>query len=188
MQTSRPADDEAIVALYFARNERAIAETDRKYRKYLFVIAYNIVSDTEDSEECVSDTYLQTWNAIPPQRPKNLRAFLTKITRRLALDILRKKTARKRIPSEYLTSLSALDEYISLSDKAETDSLAEALNAFLRRLPEKTRCIFVSRYYCADSVETIAHYMKMSESAVYKSLSATKKALKKALEKEGFYL
>ncbi len=188
MQIPRPVSDEMIVSLYFDRNEHAITETDRKYRKYLFVIAYNITSDTEDSEECLSDTYLQTWNSIPPQRPKNLRAFLTKITRGLALDIHRKKTAAKRIPSEHLTSLSELDEYLSLPEEAEDDMLAEVLNHFLRRLPEKTRCIFVSRYYCADSVEHIAHYMKMSESAVYKSLAATKKALKKALEKEGFRL
>ena len=188
MQAPCASNDEAIISLYFDRNERAITETDKKYRKYLFVIAYNIVSDTGDSEECVSDTYLQTWNAIPPHRPKNLRAFLTKITRRLALDILRKRNAEKRIPNEYLTSLSELEEYLSPAEETESDALAEAFNGFLHKLPEKTRCIFVSRYYCADSVETIAHYMKMSESAVYKSLSATKKALKKALEKEGFRL
>jgi RNA polymerase sigma-70 factor (ECF subfamily) len=188
VQKSYTASDEAIISLYFDRDERAIAETDRKYRRHLFVIAYNIVSDAEDSEECVSDTYLQTWKAIPPHRPKHLRAFLTKITRRLALDIHRKKSAAKRIPNDYLISLSALDEYLSLPEEAATDALAEALNSFLRTLPEKTRCIFVSRYYCADSVETIAHYMKMSESAVYKSLESTKKALKKALAKEGFQL
>ncbi|MBQ8496153.1 MAG: sigma-70 family RNA polymerase sigma factor [Clostridia bacterium] len=182
------ASDENIIALYFDRDENAITLTDQKYRKYLFVIAYNIVSDTEDSEECLSDTYYQTWNAIPPHRPKNLRAFLTRITRRLALDILRKRNAGKRIPDEYLTSLHELDETLSLPADSDSDALAKTLNDFLRKLPEKTRCIFVSRYYCADSVETIAHYMKMSESAVYKNLQHTKKALKKALEKEGFQL
>lgn len=180
--------DEQIIALYFERDENAITLTDRKYRKYLFVIAYNIVADTEDSEECLSDTYYQTWNAIPPHRPKNFRAFLTKITRRLALDIIRKRNAGKRIPCEYLTSLHELDENLSLPEDADSDILAKIFNDFLRKLPEKTRCIFVSRYYCADSVETIAHYMKMSESAVYKSLQHTKKALKKVLEKEGFQL
>lgn len=180
--------DEQIIALYFDRDENAITLTDLKYRKYLFVIAYNIVSDTEDSEECLSDTYYQTWNAIPPHRPKNFRAFLTKITRRLALDIIRKRNAGKRIPCEYLTSLHELDENLALPEDADSAVLAKILNDFLRKLPEKTRCIFISRYYCADSVETIAHYMKISESTVYKHLQHTKKALKKALEKEGFRL
>lgn len=105
MQISYTASDEAIISLYFDRDERAIAETDRKYRRHLFVIAYNIVSDAEDSEECVSDTYLQTWNAIPPHRPKHLRAFLTKITRRLALDIHRKKI-RRQTHTERLSDLT----------------------------------------------------------------------------------
>lgn len=182
------ASDEKIVALYFDRDENAIIQTERKYKKHLFVIAYNITADVEDSKECLSDTYYHTWNAIPPHRPKNLRAFLTKITRRLALDILRKRNAEKRIPKENLTPLHELDESLSLPTDSDSDALAKVLNDFLRKLPEKTRCIFVSRYYCADSVETIAHYMKMSESAVYKNLQHTKKSLKKALEKEGFRL
>ena len=180
--------DEEIISLYFEKNETAIEETERKYGKYLFVIAYNIVSDAQDSEECVNDTYLHTWNAIPPKRPHHFRAFLTKTVRRLALDRERKKQAGKRIPCEYLMSLQELEDDIAISTENEAEHLGAVFNDFLRKLPEKSRCIFVSRYYCGDSVETIAHYMKISESAVYKNLTQTKRSLKKLLEKEGFQL
>ncbi len=180
--------DEEIISLYFEKKETAIEETERKYGKYLFVIAYNIVSDAQDSEECVNDTYLHVWNVIPPKYPHHFRAFLTKIVRRLALDTERKKWASKRIPCDYLISLQELEEDIAAPSETDAQRLSAVFNEFLRKLPEKSRCIFVSRYYCGDSVETIAHYMKISESAVYKNLTATKKSLKKLLEKEGFQI
>ena len=100
--------DEDIVALYFARNEKAISETDLKYGRYLFTIAYNIVHDRLDCEECLNDTYLGTWNAIPPHRPPVFQVFLSKIMRNTAVDKFRKTRASKRIPSELVVSLDLM--------------------------------------------------------------------------------
>ena len=101
--------DEQIIDLYFAREERAIKETDHKYGKYLFTIAYNIVQDTLDCEECLNDTYLNTWNRIPPTRPSIFHAFLSKIMRNIAVDRYRHNKAQKRAPSEMLLTLEELD-------------------------------------------------------------------------------
>ena len=105
--------DEAIIELFWQRDERAISVTDAKYRAYLFTIAQNIIYDTYDCDECLSDTYLRTWNKISPTRPRIFSAFLAKITRGLALDKFRRNTAEKRIPSELVVSLS---EHTALSD------------------------------------------------------------------------
>ena len=102
--------DEDIVALYFDRNESAIDETDKKYGKYLYTIAYNIIHDSMDCEECLDDTYLSTWNRIPPTRPKILKVFLSKIMRDVAVDRYRKDSAKKRVPSELTVSLEECDE------------------------------------------------------------------------------
>ena len=104
------AADETIVELYWARDERAIEETDRKYGAYLMTVAHRILQSREDSEECLNDTYLKTWNSIPPQRPNCLKAFLTKITRTIAIDRYRKERRQKRVPTECTLSLSELAE------------------------------------------------------------------------------
>ena len=152
--------DEAIVELFWSRDERAIAVTDAKYRTYLFTVAHNIIYDSYDCDECISDTYMRTWNKIPPTRPTVFSTFLAKITRGLALDKFRKNTAEKRIPSELVVSLSELDECLVAQETAyeglEASELARILNAFISSLSSSDEYIFICRYYYADKIALIA--------------------------------
>lgn len=185
-------EDFKIIELFFKRNENAISETEIKYGRYLSKIAYNILFDTEDSEECVNDTYMKAWNSIPPQQPEILSTFLGKITRHLAIDLFRKKHAEKRKNSEYALSLSELDECIpdkfSAEKEFEQKELSESINRFLASLSKENRDIFVCRYFYSDSIKEIASFFKSSESKIKSSIFRSRKALKEHLEKEGFYL
>ncbi len=182
--------DEQIVALYWDRNEDAIRETSQKYGAYLSKIAYNILSDLEDSKECVNDTYLKAWNSMPTHKPSVLSSYLGKIARQLSIDVFRKKRAQKRYASEYALSLSELGD--SFSDgsgpEQEVDAalLDEAISTFLRALPEEARDTFIGRYYFFDSLKDVAGYCGMPETRAKSMLYRTRQALKAYLEKEGF--
>ena len=183
--------DEEIVALYWERQESAITETDVKYGKYLYTIAMNILRDRMDAEECLNDTYLGTWNAIPPNRPTLLQVFLSKITRNIALGQIRKRRAEKRIPSEFVLSLQELDECVCVElgedEKYFMRCLGEMLNRFLRSLPERRLFVFVCRYYYSDSIESIARMLGLSENTVFRDLAKTRRELKECLMKEGYW-
>ena len=182
--------DEAIVELYWQRNEKAIEETDRKYGKYLFTIAYNIVHNHLDCEECVNDTYLGTWNRIPPSKPSVFQVFLSRITRNIAIDRFRKNTARKQVPSEMLLSLDELDECVtssSVENEQEIVEISRVLNTFLRGLTARREFIFVCRYYYSDSIVHIAKMLDVSEKTVQRALSEMRRELKEKLEGEGLY-
>lgn len=182
--------DNEIVELYWQRDESAIHETEKKYSRYLLKIAYNILSDWEDSRECVNDTYLGAWNTIPPQKPGVLSSYLGKIARRSAIDILRKKTCGRRRASEYAISLSELDECLPAGNITEQNAdvhlLAEAINKYLRTLPVEARDIFIGRYYYSDSIREVASYYRMSESKVKSMLYRIRIGLRAYLEEEGF--
>lgn len=181
--------DEEIVNLYWNRDEKAIKETDKKYGSYLYVIAYNIIHDRLDCEECVNDTYLGTWNRIPPTRPHVFQVFLTKIMRNIAIDRYRQKTATKRIPSEMTVSLEELGDALpaqgSVDEDYLVDQVAAILNAYLRTLSDKVQFAFVCRYYYADRIANIATMLGVSENTVYRYLNEAKEGLKKELEKGG---
>ena len=181
--------DEEIVGLYWARDEEAIMYTSQKYGKYLMKISYNVLSDYQDSEECVNDTYLRTWNLIPNNRPQVLSSFLGKITRSLAVDLYRKKHAKKRFASEFACSLSELSDTFSDGKTPEDDLnaqlLFDALQAFLRQLPQNSRNMFIGRYYFFDSIKEIADYCGVAEGTVKSSLHRTRQALKEYLLREG---
>ena len=182
--------DKEIIDLYWQRNEKAISETDRKYGKYLFTIAYNIVHDRLDCEECVNDTYLGTWNRIPPTRPNVFQVFLSKIIRNIAIDRYRKNSASRRIPSEMLVSLEELDECIPNSMSVEEEyavaELSKILNSFLRELSDRSEFVFVCRYYYADRISDISQMLHISENTVYRELSRMRQELQQRLEKEGY--
>jgi len=181
--------DEEIIALYWKREEKAISATDAKYGRYLYVIAYNILRNEQDSEECLNDTYLGTWNAIPPQRPTAFQVFLSKITRNISLGKFRKQTASKRIPPEMVVSLEELDECMAFEcgedEKYQIHVLSCALNKYLHTLSDRKLFIFVCRYYYSDPVLSIAKMLRMSESTVMRELAAIRHGLKEHLEKEG---
>jgi len=185
-------EDENIVALYLKRDEKAIRETADKYGSYLRTIALNILANTSDSEECVSDCYLKAWNAIPPERPQNLAAFLGKIVRRSAIDLLRRETRQKRGGSEYELSLDELDECVSgigcVESQAELRELSASINVWLRSLPQRTRDLFLCRYYYADSLKDAAAYCGISESSAKGILCRARQSLRNHLEKENYSL
>lgn len=182
--------DEQIIALYFARSEDAIKETDAKYGSYLLAIAENILHDKSTSAECLNDTYIAAWNAIPPQRPKLLRAFLATIMRRTAVSCYRASVRQKRIPPEFFEPLSDFEFMLTdgndVTDALEAKRLGEIISAFIRTLSERQMYIFMSRYYLARSIDEIAELLSCSRSTVNKEIAAIKCGLKDALEKEGF--
>ncbi len=182
--------DDEIVNLYWARNEEAIAATDRKYGGYLYTVAYNILHDPQDCEECRNDTYLRTWNTVPPNRPTRLSAYLTRIIRVISIDRYRERTRQKRVPSEMTISLEDLAETLASDAEREQESaeLARCISDYLASLPKRRRLIFVCRYYCADPPNSIAAMLGITSSAVYKELKKIKDGLRTHLEKEGFSL
>ncbi len=185
-------EDEKILDLYWARNEQAILATAEKYGAYCTTVAHNILGDAEDAAECVNDTYLRTWDAIPPAKPERLGTFLGKITRNLALDRYRRSTAQKRGGSEYPLALEELGDCLSGGDSTaqalDRRELAAAIDSFLAGLPAKKRNIFVSRYWYFDSIATIAARQDLSESNVSAILSRVRRSLKKHLTERGFDL
>ena len=185
-------EEKEIIELYWARSERAIRETAKKYGKFCHSIAYNILSSHPDSEECVNDTYLHTWNAIPPTRPENLPAFLGQITRNLALKRYERNRARKRGGGQVMLALEELAECIpapiGLEQQIEDRELARLLNQFLAGLSGENRKIFLRRYWELCTVKEIAALYGISESKVKMSLMRTRGKLKSYLEKEGIAL
>ncbi len=182
-------DDKEIVALYWERKEQAITESENKYGRYCFSIAYNILRSHEDSEECVNDTYVKAWNSIPPKRPEKLSVYLGKITRNIALDVLDKLSAKKRGSTEITLVLDEISECIPSprSTEKEIDNLAltENLNSFLKTLKSENRKIFLQRYWYMMSVREIARENFCTESKVKMSLMRTRENLRIFLEKEG---
>ena len=182
-------EDQGIVALFFDRSEQAIAETDKKYGAYCYAIAYNILACREDSQECVSDTYLAAWNTIPPKKPKLLNAFLGKITRHISIDRWRRLSAKKRGGGEVLLALEELGECAdgeSLEGVLARRELARILNTFLAALPETERNVFLCRYWYMDSIEAIGKVTGFSQSKVTSMLHRTRGKLRTVLSQEGY--
>ena len=183
-------EDHEIVSLYWERDERAIRETEKQYGRYLFKIAYHILGEREDSRECVNDTYLRAWNAIPPERPVFLSLYLGKIARTVSIDRFRARNRKKRRPTEYAASLSELEECISSGNTTEQYAdarlLADAVNRFLRAKSAEERGVFIGRYYFMDSVREIAFHYGISESKTKAMLHRLRAGLRLYLEKEGF--
>ena len=182
-------EDSEIIKQYFDRNETAITETAQKYDSYCYTIAFNVLGSEEDSKETVNDTYLETWNSIPPHRPTVFSAFIGKITRRLAISKWRKRTAEKRGGNEYKLSLDELSECVA--DKSNTEKKLEdkeitaLINSFLKELPETQRNVFICRYWYLNSVSSIAKEFRFSESKVKSMLMRTRQKLKERLTEEG---
>lgn len=182
--------DEQIIDLFFARDEEAIKNVDVKYGNYLHTIAVNILTDCEDCEECKNDTYLALWNNIPPDRPRNFKAYVAKIVRNISINRYKEKMRLKRVPSEYAVSLEELAECIP--DKNDVESIYDAkhlqqvVNSFALSLSHRKRYIFFCRYFCGDPVDVIAGSLQISGSMVFYELSHIRKQLKKVLEQEGF--
>lgn len=182
--------DEAIISLYWDGDRKAITETDFKYGKYLYTIIYNILHDKLDCEECLNDTYLGAWNAMPPARPQVLKAFLVTISRRIAIKRYHKLRQKGAVPSEMTVALAEVEDFIAENSSAEeafdAKQLGQIISRFVRSLPQRQRYIFISRYYAAEPIDTIAKELVLSRSMIHKELAAIRTALKETLESEGY--
>lgn len=181
-------EDNEIIELFWNRSENAIIETNKKYGNYCTYIANNILQNKEDSKECVNDTYLQTWNSIPPKRPNVLKLFLGKITRNLAINKYKAKNAKKR-DSNMEVVLEELEECIpnseNVEDTIEYNELVKYMNEFIENLSSEKRKIFLERYWYLNSIEDISVKNKISKSNVKTSLFRTRAELKKHLNERG---
>lgn len=185
-------EDEKIIELYFARNEEAITETMKKYNKYCFRIAYNILFNNEDSNECVNDTWMRTWQSVPPNKPNCLSAYLGRITRNLALNVYEKVHRAKRGGGQADMVYEELEEIIananSPQEQVEWEFLTACINKYINRLPKLNRLVFVGRYWNFESIESIANHLGISQSKTKSILFRTRKGLREYLIKEGFVL
>lgn len=185
-------EDIDIIDLFGARDERAIVESGTKYGRYCSAIASRIVGNSEDAEECVSDTWLAAWNAIPPARPANLRIFLGKIARNIAIVRRREATAQKRGGGLGALPLEELEECITsgkeIDEKLRQEELTAVINDFLAGQPAASRKIFVRRYWYCDPVEDIAKASGLGVSTVKMRLKRMRDRLRDRLEKEGYII
>ena len=183
-------DDKSIVDLYFDRDEEAIVQTDKKYGHYCYTIAYNILTNKEDAEESVSDTYMTAWRTIPPRRPSVLSTFLGKITRHISIDQWRKRSASKRGGGEVILALEELSDCIAGMHDVEMEyeykEIVGIYVRFLDTLPITERRVFLCRYWYVESIEAIADEFGFSQSKVKTMLYRTRSKLRKQFAKEGF--
>lgn len=185
-------EDSAIVELYWQRDEEAVRATAAKYSGYCGRIAKNILADPLDAEECLNDTWIGAWNAMPPHRPRRLPVFLGKITRSIAFDAVRLQTAQKRGGGVYPVALEELGECVpavpGADQAAEDHELAELVNRFLRSLPERDCNIFLRRYWYVEPLQEVAARYGLKLNTVKTSLFRSRKKLRAYLEKEGVAL
>ena len=185
-------DDKKIIELYFARSERAISETDKKFGSNCRRTAYNILRNIQDSEECTNDTYMRLWSVIPPQKPIPLYAFIMRIVRNLALDRVKQFSAIKRGGEVYDAAYDELSECVPSKDNVQKTvegmELTESIEKFLSTVSREKKRIFLMRYWSFMTVQEISERLGLSESKVKVTLMRTREKLKKYLEKEGIEL
>lgn len=190
-QRSVTMEDKAIIDLYLSRSEKAINETDKKYRPFCRSIAFNILRDHGESDECINDTYLKLWNSIPPQIPVMLANYIAKITRNTALFFYRQKHRLKRGGDTVELALSEIAECVDMSSDVENETAgretAAEIAEFLDSLDESRRVVFLLRYWYFLSNGEIAKRQNISEASVRTSLHRSRKQLKKFLEEKGIY-
>lgn len=183
-------EDSTIIDLYWQRSEQAIAETDKKYGKLCHRIAYNILSNQEDAEETVNDTYMTAWKRIPPTRPVVFAGYLGKITRYISINRWNEQTAKKRGGGQIPAALDELqdcaDDREDVEHICESKDVIRSYNAFLGTLPQQERNCFLRRYFYMDSIDDIACATGFSRSKVTSMLYRTRKKLKQHLETEGY--
>lgn len=181
-------EDNAIIALFWARSQQAITETADKYGRRLHQLSMNILHNHEDAQECVNDTYHATWNTLPPQKPDFFFAYLARLARNFSFDKYDYNHAKKRTAT--VVSLSKeLECCIPASNepdqKLESAEIGAALNAFLQEQPKEMRRVFIQRYWYAQSIRAISIDCGVSESKVKSMLFRMRRKLKIHLEREG---
>lgn len=184
MNPTKPLTDSDIIALYLARDEAAIEATERIYGGYCLSVAMNILDSPADAEECVNDTYLKTWNSIPPQTPSVLRLFLGKITRNLAIDRYRQNRARG---GNFDLTLEELAEILPAREEEDSD-LPQLLTDFLEDLPDTERNLFILRYWHGHSVKRLAKAYRMRPNTLSARLYRTREKFRTYLTERGYHV
>ena len=181
--------DADIIQLYLKRDERAIRTTDDKYGRFLFRVAFNILHNRLDCEECVNDTYLDIWNAIPPAMPANFPAFISKIIRCIAINRFKEKQRKKRIPSEIIDFFDDIEGVATSNNVVEKEHEAIEteiiINQFIKQLPERQKYIFIERYYFYESCKIISNDLNISLATVYREIDIIKNNLMLYLKENG---
>ena len=181
-------NDEKIIDMYWQRNPDAIQETACRYGSLVRKVAYNILSDDQDCEECQNDTYLKIWNAIPTARPPAFSAFIIRVVRQIAIKRYIEKTRKKRIPSQLTISLEELNTISndpSVEEVWEAKELGRMITEYVKQLNERQRYIFIDHFYSAEPVEKTAAELSISERMVYHEIKKIKKSLREYLERNG---
>ena len=183
-------EDHAIIELFWQRSEQAIPAARDKYGRYCDAIARNILPSPEDAEECLSDTWLQAWESIPPQRPALLGAYLGRITRNLAYNRWKAAAADKRGGGQTAAVLEELAECLPSSESVEAQvdarELGRAISTFVRGLKKRDGDLFLRRYFYMDPLDVAAAYVGMDPKHAAVSLHRSRKRLEAYLRKEGF--
>ncbi len=177
----QPISDQGIIELLFDRDEKGLSAIVAQYGPKLEAIAFRMLGDRSDAEECLNDVYLSVWQSIPPTKPKALIAYLVRLLRNRAIDRLKNKKRQKEIPSECLIALDDLDRTLSdalpIYETLEEKILSEAISSFVRSLPKKRRTIFIARFYMGETIDAIAEKLMIHRSTVMRELARIKKEL-----------
>lgn len=182
--------DSRIIQLLILRSERAIAELNEKYYRYLYSISHNIVKNNEDAEECINEAYLKIWSNIPPIVPKSLKAYIGKVTRNISINLYRKSVANKRGSGEIEIVYDELEEILAseniVEDTVISREVIEVINLYLYKLTKEKRMMFILRYYAAYDIKSIAKKMNISESKVKMTLYRLRANIKDYLIEKGY--
>ena len=186
------ADDAQIIEMYWQRDPDAIQETDSKYGSLLWTVAYNILCDAQDCEECRNDTYFNVWKAIPSARPSSFAAYVVQVVKRIALNRYKEKSRQKRIPSQLTISIEDLKKSISsgvtVEEEYDVKEVSRMISEYLWSLNERQQHLFIDRYYMLEPVEKTAAELQISVQTAYRELAKIKQGLKKHLERNGVYV
>ena len=183
-------DDRAIIEAFFKRNEDAVAVTQSKYGGLMFSVAYNLLKNEEDANECVNDALLSAWNSIPPNDPKHFSAYLVTLVRRRAFDLLDRATASKRGASIDVSEefLEMIPSKYDTEGEFEYSRINKIINDFLRKQKLSDRRLFILRYFCSESLKDASNKVSLSESAAKSKLMRMRNSLKEILEKEDVFI
>ena len=195
MRKNKPANvlatDEEIIDMYWERNPDAIQETDHKYGRLIRDVAYKILCDTLDCEECQNDTYLKIWNTIPSFKPPQFISYIIQVGRQISIDRYREKSRKKRIPSQFTLSLEELESIgsgLSVEDIYEAKEVGRMISDYIRTLSDRQRYLFMDRYYFAESIEKTASDLSISTDIAYREIRKIKQGLREYLERNGVHV